>query len=244
MTLYEYETDLIKKEFSEVKYLVRKDSHSKVLLESKDGRRLVALRIKKPFDISVYKALTQISNENLCTVFEVSENEQEYLVLEEYCEGITLSDMTGERLSEKDAVFAAMSVANALYALNCRGIVHRDVKPENIVISENKHLKLIDFNISRIYKDTSTSDTKMLGTIGYAAPEQFGITQSDIRSDIYSVGVLLNMMLVGDHPVVNMSRSKVIKPVLSRCLMINPSDRYSSAEELYRALEAISVKLR
>ena len=244
MTLYEYETDLIKKEFSEVKYLVRKDSHSKVLLESKDGRRLVALRIKKPFDISVYKALTQISNENLCTVFEVSENEQEYLVLEEYCEGITLSDMTGERLSEKDAVFAAMSVANALYALNRRGIVHRDIKPENIVISENKHLKLIDFNISRIYKDTSTSDTKMLGTIGYAAPEQFGITQSDIRSDIYSVGVLLNMMLVGDHPVVNMSRSKVIKPVLSRCLMINPSDRYSSAEELYRALEAISVKLR
>lgn len=243
MTLYEYETEIIKKEFSEVKFLVRKDSHSKVLLEKRDGKRLVALRIKKPFDISVYRALTEISNENLCTVYEVSENEQEYLVLEEYCEGIAMSDMVGEKLSEKEAVFAAMSVANALYALNLKGIVHRDVKPENIVISEEKRIKLIDFNISRIYKDTSTSDTKMLGTIGYAAPEQFGITQSDVRSDIYSVGVLLNMLLVGEHPVVKMSRSKVIKPVLDRCLMINPSDRYGSAEELYRDLEKVKEKL-
>ena len=244
MTLYEYEAEILAKEYSEVKYLVRKDSHSKALLEKRDGRRLVALRIKKPFDIAVYRALTEIENENLCTVCEVSENDQEYLVLEEFCEGVPLSELVGEKLSESEAVFAAMSVANALYALNSRGIVHRDIKPENIVISAEKHIKLIDFNISRIYKDTSSSDTKMLGTIGYAAPEQFGITQSDIRSDIYSVGVLLNMLLVGEHPVVKMSRNKVIKPVLDRCLKINPADRYGSAEELYRELEKIKPKLR
>ncbi len=92
-----------------------------------------------------------------------------------------------------------LQLCNALWMLHKLGAVHRDIKPENVIVRGSEAV-LIDFDASRIFKSEMSHDTQILGTTGYAAPEQYGISQTDERADIYSVSVLLNIMLTGKHP--------------------------------------------
>lgn len=115
--------------------------------------------------------------------------------------------------------------------LHANGFVHRDIKPENIMITNNGTVKLIDFNASRIYDKNKSSDTISLGTIGYASPEQLGINQSDARTNIYALGVLLNVMLTGEHPSKRLAKSRAGKIVL-KCTQINPNKRFFQQNSL------------
>lgn len=94
---------------------------------------------------------------------------------------------------------------------------------------------LIDFDAARIYKDESESDTQVLGTTGFAAPEQYGIFQSDERADIFSLGVLLNIMLTGKHPSREMTAGKMGR-IVRKCTMTAPEQRYQSARALMEVL--------
>ena len=94
---------------------------------------------------------------------------------------------------------------------------------------------LIDFDASRIIKPEGTADTVVLGTTGYAAPEQFGLSQTDGRADIYSLGVLLNVMLTGQHPSRQLTAGHAGR-VVQRCTMTSPEQRYHSVQELREAL--------
>ena len=87
-------------------------------------------------------------------------------------------------------------LCSALWVLHSMGVVHRDVKPDNVII-RGQEAVLIDFDASRVYKNAMREDTQILGTTGFAAPEQYGLSQSDGRADIYALGVLLNIMLTG-----------------------------------------------
>ena len=88
---------------------------------------------------------------------------------------------------------------------------------------------------ARIYKDESESDTQVLGTTGFAAPEQYGIFQSDERADIFSLGVLLNIMLTGKHPSREMAAGKMGR-IVRKCTMTAPEQRYQSARALMEVL--------
>ena len=102
-------------------------------------------------------------------------------------------------LPPEEARRITKELCQGLWVLHSMGAVHRDIKPENVILRGSEAV-LIDFDASRLYKDESDGDTRILGTTGYAAPEQYGITQSDQRADIYSLGVLLNIMITGEHP--------------------------------------------
>ena len=92
----------------------------------------------------------------------------------------------------------------------------------------------IDFNVSRKVTNASR-DTVVMGTVGYASPEQLGISQSDARTDIYAAGVLLNVMLTGKHPSETLASGKAGK-IVRKCTAVNPSDRYQTAKKLFDAL--------
>ena len=126
-------------------------------------------------------------------------------------------------------------VCNAVETLHSLGIIHRDIKPENVMIDTKGKVKLIDLNASRQYEEHKTSDTVILGTLGYASPEQLGLSQSDTRTDIYALGVLLNVMLTGEHPSRKLTDGKAKKIVL-KCTQIDPNSRFSTVEKLAQAL--------
>lgn len=156
-------------------------------------------------------------------------------VLEEYIQGDSLAYLLeGALFSPAEARKITMQLCNALWVLHKLGAVHRDIKPENVMIRGSEAI-LIDFDASRIFKSDTNQDTQILGTTGYAAPEQYGIAQTDERADIYSLGVLLNIMLTGKHPSKELANGHLGR-IVQKCTMVNPEKRYKSVLYLMEAL--------
>ena len=156
-------------------------------------------------------------------------------VLEEYVQGDTLTFLLeGGVLSWPEARRVTEDVCAALWVLHSLGAVHRDVKDSNVILRGDQAV-LIDFDASRIIKPEGTADTVVLGTTGYAAPEPSGLSQTDGRADIYSLGVLLNVMLTGQHPSRQLAAGHAGR-VVQRCTMTSPEQRYHSVQELREAL--------
>ena len=157
------------------------------------------------------------------------------IVLEEYVDGITVAQvMQTGKYSYPGVKKVLRGVCDALAVLHSYGLIHRDVKPENVMIDKTGRVVLIDFNASR--KESSAGvDTVIMGTVGYAAPEQLGLLQTDARTDIYAAGVLMNVMLTGKHPTEGYASGKAGR-IVRKCTALRPADRYQSAAALWRSL--------
>lgn len=184
----------------------------------------------------VYELLKRYSHKNIVRVYDCSVNGSMITVLEEYIDGITVGEVLQTGLYSESGVRIIISqLCDALDFSHSLGIIHRDIKPENIMLTTDGTVKLIDWSAARIYKRYISADTKTIGTTGYAAPEQYGINQTDARADIYSVGILMNVMLTGEHPSKNMYSGSLAK-VIKRCTDIQPKKRYQTALELKKQL--------
>ena len=183
----------------------------------------------------VYRKLVGISCPNLPQIMEAADRDGMVAVLEEYIQGDSLAYLLeGALFSPAEARKITRQLCNALWVLHQLGAVHRDIKPENVMIQGSEAI-LIDFDASRIFKSDTNQDTQILGTTGYAAPEQYGITQTDERADIYSLGVLLNIMLTGKHPSKELASGRLGR-IVQKCTMVNPEKRFRSVLYLMEAL--------
>lgn len=204
-----------------------------LLREKNTGRRLVCHRFTGSGE--VYETLRGVDCSNLPRVEQVARQDGQVLVLEEYIQGDTLAFLLEERpLPEEQAREILIQICRALKVLHSLGVVHRDVKPENIILRGDEAV-LIDFDASRVCKPERKTDTQVMGTTGYAAPEQFGFSQTDARADIFALGVLLNEMLTRRHPARELAPG-ALRPVIEKCIEVNVDKRYSSVEELLAAL--------
>lgn len=228
-----------KNEYEEVELLKKGERGSVFVVRKKeDGKRFLLRKTEE--NPEIYKKLLGISSPNLPKIFEVYEEKDANIIIEEYIFGDTLFDILKNGvLSVKEAAESASQICRALSDLHEHGIVHRDIKPENVILSGEKTV-LIDFDASRKNDPEKTNDTQILGTTGYAAPEQYGLSQTDARSDIYSLGVVLNLMLTGEHPSTRLASGK-LGEIVQKCTMINPDMRFQSAAELKKTLDE-SVK--
>ncbi len=166
-----------------------------------------------------------------------------YVAKEERIDGICLQEMIdgGERFSPQRAVETVRQVCEALQTLHSIGIVHRDVKPEHIMMSADGKIYLIDLDAAvRLAPEKENNrDTVLLGTAVYAAPEQFGLTRSDARTDIFALGITLNIMLTGKHPAVEQYAGKDLAPIIAKCTEMNPQRRYQNVGELMEDLRNV-----
>lgn len=168
-------------------------------------------------------------------IYDVLELDDGQIVLEEYIDGMTVAQiMESGQYRPSGARKVLSGVCDALTVLHSLDIVHRDVKPENVMIDEVGRVVLVDFNAARIESDAGR-DTVIMGTVGYASPEQLGLSQTDARTDIYAAGVLYNVMLTGQHPSVTIADGKAGR-IVRKCTAVNPKERYQTAAALWSAL--------
>ena len=233
--MYDEFLRLIRENFDEDKKLKDDPSGSIWRLRHKRSGKLYIFR-RYTGSGQVYRKLLSVACPHLPRIYDVAEQDGKVAVLEEHVDGDRLDFLLeGGPLPPKDARSIALQVCRGLYVLHKLDAVHRDVKPENVILRGDAAV-LIDFDASRIMKDDQRTDTVVLGTTGYAAPEQYGISQTDGRADIYSLGVMLNIMLTGKHPSRELAPGRLGR-IVQRCTQINPQKRYKSVLDLMEDLE-------
>lgn len=207
------------------------------------------LCVKKTLDIysrDVYEQLASVRIEGVPAVKECVADDGKLIVVEEYVQGRSLKKVLDEQglLNEEQAYDIAVQLADILVRLHQLepAIVHRDIKPSNIIIEKNGHVNLIDFNAARHVNADKNEDTRMLGTVYFAAPEQFGFGQSDERTDIYGLGATINYIMTGDKPGAGIAECR-FSDILKKCLMVDAKDRYQSAEELRGVLDMLNYSI-
>lgn len=197
--------------------------------------------------------LKKLKHVNLPSIVDVIEDEDTFIIVMDYIEGKPLSEALQEygAQSQENVIKWAKQLCDVLGYLHSRtpAIIYRDMKPSNIMLKPDGNLTLIDFGIAREYKEKNLADTSCLGTIGYAAPEQFGGRgQTDARTDIYCLGATLHHLVTGQDPCkppytrypiryYDTSLSTGLEEILIKCTRDNPEERYQSCAELMYALE-------
>lgn len=190
---------------------------------------------------------------HLPAVYSVHERDDELVVLMEYVRGRTLHDEVYER-------DPSLALACELFPPLCDGVlelhedfgaplIHRDLKPTNVIVNGSS-LTVIDFGIARAFREDASSDTAPFATRAYAPPEQFGYGQTDVRSDVYALGMVLYFLLTECNPTADVARSgfndprvpAALRPVLARATAFDPQGRYQSVRALKGAFtEAVAM---
>lgn len=218
----------------------------------KDSRSgdIVVKKYISPETCAVYERLTAISSPHLAHICDMAFDQQMGLVVEEFISGITLRKYISRHgLPDQKYLYRIVcDLCDALSEPHRLGIVHRDIKPDNIIISSDGVLKVIDFGIARIVKRELSQDTSFLGTPSYAPPEQFGFSQTDCRSDIYSIGILMSELILGEVLPVDLlrkqrSRLGALAPVILKCIDLKPEQRFQNVSELRLAIQEIASPL-
>ena len=220
--------------YSIVEALSTKNECKVLRLRHRENRKDIVLRSYLR-QVDAYEALVKIRCVNLPEILDVIAVDDGQIVLEEHISGMTVAQiMETNHFQNQGARHIMIELCHALNVLHSRGLVHRDIKPENIMISDSGRVVLIDFNASRQVKNRNR-DTVIMGTVGYASPEQLGLSQTDARTDIYAAGVLYNVMLTGQHPSVTIASGKAGQ-IVRKCTAVNPDERFQTAIELWTAL--------
>lgn len=165
----------------------------------------------------LFRRIRGVSCPYLERLVERSEDENGAYFISEYVEGTPASERA---FSENEAVKLLLELCAAIKALHRAGVIHRDIKPSNIICGNDGHIRLIDFDSARLWVEFQSRDTEILGTGGYAAPEQYGFMQTDDRSDIYAFGVTMEEIL-GEN-----AEKPKFRRIIRRCTQFDPDRRY------------------
>ena len=216
---------------------IKNTENSKIYLyQNNSNHQKLVKRVSKYRNDDVFRKIRNLNINNLMSIYEVCSDDDSLIVLEEFIEGKSLlTILEEETLSAKTACKYAYQICNALIGLHNLGIIHRDIKPSNIIINKDDEAILIDMGIARLISSNGEKDTCELGTVGFAAPEQFGLSQSGKSTDIYSLGILLNIMITGVHPVIRTAKEP-IKKVINKAISTVISKRYSNAKDMQKSL--------
>ncbi len=203
------------------------------------------------------KAIAVLSHPSIVKVYDVSFGDRIQYIVEEYIDGITLKDYLEQQkqIPWKEAIHFTVQILNALQHAHQKGIVHRDIKPQNIMLLQDGTIKVTDFGIARFaHSETRTMTDKAIGSVHYIAPEQARGDVVDGKTDIYSVGVMLYEMLTGQLPFeadnavsvaimqlqadprppreINPDIPEGLEEITLKAMQKNPAQRYQSATEM------------
>ena len=216
------------------------EEHKVYLVQSARSGNIYVQKILDVYNIRVYEYLYRNPVAGIPRLINYYEDGNQLIVIEEYISGTSLQEkIDNSDLSVSDIRSYMIMLCNILEALHSMTppIIHRDIKPSNIIITSYNYAMLLDFNAAKQFSGQNESDTVLIGTPGYAAPEQYGFGSSSPKTDIYSLGIVLREMLGSITPVPD------IAPILhrlnliaDRCTQMTPAARYKSVAELKNAV--------
>ena len=214
--------------------------------------------------INESKAVAMLSHPNIVNIYDVSVRDNVKYIVMEFVEGITLKNYMTHKgiLSVKEILSYTEQILSALEHAHAKGIVHRDIKPQNIMLLKNGLIKVMDFGIAKLPNaETVTMTDKAIGTVYYISPEQASGRQIDARSDLYSLGVLMYEMACARLPfdadspvsVALMQVNSVATPprelngalplgleqIITKAMEKNPEDRYQTAAHMHRQIQRL-----
>src|SRR5713101_106147 len=210
------------------------------------------------------RAASGLDHSNIGVIHGVEESEDQRLfIVMQYYEGETLAQKISRGvISLRESLDLAIQIARGLSAAHARNIVHRDIKPSNIIITKENVAKIVDFGLARVVAGISATQSMALtGTLPYMAPEQILGESIDRRSDVWALGILVVQMITGSHPfarpttaamtfaILNQAPAALdavptpLQPILYRALSKKPENRYPSADEMLRDLEAARAEI-
>lgn len=209
------------------------------------------------------KAIAVLSHPNIVKVYDVSFGDRIQYIVEEYIDGITLKEYLNQQkeIKWKEAIHFTIQILRALQHAHEKGVVHRDIKPQNIMLLQDGTIKVTDFGIARFSRsETHTMTDKAIGSVHYIAPEQARGDLTDEKTDIYSVGVMLYEMITGRLPFeadsavsvaimqlqtdpkppreINDAIPDGLEEITLKAMQKNPAQRYQSAAEMLRDIES------
>lgn len=208
--------------------LLHSSERGEIILGTADnGKQYV--RKSGSFDTAVMAKLKDCKSPYLATVVEYS---ADYMIMEY---------VSGEPLNAgnlpKDRLYEAFSeICEGIISLHCEGIIHRDIKLSNIMLTDSGKIKIIDYDAARLKKPEADKDTVFVGTEGFAAPEQYGFMQTDERSDIYALGVTMKLLLGEQY-----MRSPY-KAVAEKCMRFDPQKRYPTVAAVKLAISLVNSR--
>jgi uncharacterized protein YndB with AHSA1/START domain/tRNA A-37 threonylcarbamoyl transferase component Bud32 len=198
------------------------------------------------------RTLARLRHPYIVTVFDIGKSEQLYYIVMEFVEGASLRQLLVDRsITERDALEFVPQIAEALQHAHEAGVVHRDVKPENVLVDALGRVRLVDFGLATLFGPNvsrSPDDNRVAGTLGYMAPEQFTMPETvDHRADVYSTGIVFHELLAGDLPRADRlppsqtaATDPRLDPIVLRATEPERERRYQAARELHSDITAVA----
>lgn len=224
------------------KIAVINESHNIFLVQHQETKKIYVQKILDVYNDQIYHFLYQNKIPGIPQIVELFEDDNQLIVIEEFVSGASLqekidtNDISAESIIHY--IYELCEILEKLHSIN-PPIVHRDIKPSNIIITNYDHVMLLDFNAAKYFTDPSMSDTILLGTKGYAAPEQYGFGSSTPQTDIYALGILLKQ-LTSTLPESAYKFSEIV----NTCTQMNPADRFQSVSVLKHALKQMGEPIQ
>ena len=212
------------------------EPHHVYLVQHQETKKIAIKKVLDVYNLAVYAELYRNPVAGTPRIINYYEEAGQLTVIEEYISGTSLQDKIRHAdISPNEMLQYMLDLCAILEQLHQHNpaIIHRDVKPSNVIITSYNRAVLLDFNAAKYHTAAKDSDTILLGTQGYAAPEQYEFGQSSPQTDIYSMGILLKEMAEASH-----CQNPYIDAVTAKCTQMNPAERYQSIGELRQALLA------
>lgn len=212
------------------------ESHKIYLVQHQENKKFFVKKILDVYSIDVYRYLKDYPVKGIPRIIDYCEEDNTLILIEEFISGTTLREKIETQALTKNLIGKYMiGICDILQNLHSHTppLIHRDIKPSNIMISDFDNVILLDFNAAKYQsgQENRESDTVLLGTQGYAAPEQYGFGESSPQTDIYSVGIVLKEAVLSSIP-----NDKTFDPIIDKCTQMDPGKRFHSVKELKRAI--------
>lgn len=220
--------------------------HGVVLVQHADTGKIYVRKTLDHYNLSIFEFIKDNLSPGVPVIHELIESDGTLIVIEDYINGQSLDELLESRPFSAEETKAVISdICDILQPLHSHNppIIHRDIKGSNVIVDNEKEIYLIDFDASKQVSYGKSRDTELIGTEPYAAPEQYGFGQSDQRTDIYALGILMHKLLTGKYPS-EAEYSDELSDVIAKATALDPENRYQDVQSLKTALQLSAEKTK